>query len=585
MASLTAPAPRSVDQPGEQAYRYARAGVARAGTTRAQYVAPLVAIDWIVRDVNGNILATIDLLDAVLLDSLHITLALNDEPDTCSFTLRPKVWPFGPPLVGQEIRVSWAPGVPLFHGYIVTTQADWRVRNLQPPWIAVQCQDPMWRFDARIVTYRFPAQSVTASIRFLVENFCNIKPKGVQPAHPLEFTTTFVQANMPAIPAFDVVNQRPSTVMRTLTAAVGGGFYIEGLAVHAWPTTVSEPNQTNPTTLTAGLKTFHAFRRTDDATQLRRRTLVEGRRTNTLIALPDIPGAPDNQHLGVPLQDATIFNLAPAVPENGQLCRFGTQWMFVTYPYSVTANGMNPPQTKVNAEYSTLQPPYPQYLVCEPMEVQPPPTSWIRVGNQYTRYESIVGNPLTEVFMLVLPDSRSAYGVFTVNIPRGETVEWVDGCMRIYPAGIGVRYTDVQIGAGDTTLRAHPTDTPVVLLADAGGDPYYSDPSQWPQIEGFVQDGRYAYTGAQARADADLAAFRDPLLSVEWETDDLNALPGRTQAMELSSAALTPAIFDAVTILRVELSFPLRTRPARRACSGGMLKPSTFLDLVVTTTN
>jgi hypothetical protein len=37
-----------------------------------------------------------------------------------------------------------------------------------------------------------------------------------------------------------------------------------------------------------------------------------------------------------------------------------------------------------------------------------------------------------------------------------------------------------------------------------------------------------------------------------------------------------------VTITQVELSFPLRTQPPRRRCSGGDLKPSTFLDLVLT---
>ena len=68
------------------------------------------------------------------------------------------------PACGDEIRVSWAPGAPVFYGFIVIVQQDWRLGNLQPPWLAVQCQDAMFRFDARFVTYRFPAQSVTQSI-------------------------------------------------------------------------------------------------------------------------------------------------------------------------------------------------------------------------------------------------------------------------------------------------------------------------------------------------------------------------------------------------------------------------------------
>ena len=68
--------------------------------------------------------------------------------------------------------------------------------------------------------------------------------------------------------------------MRTLTAAVGGGFYVDGLTVHAWAGSVTEPNMPNPTPLTVGLSTLKSFRLTTDATQLRRRVLVEGRRTS-----------------------------------------------------------------------------------------------------------------------------------------------------------------------------------------------------------------------------------------------------------------------------------------------------------------
>jgi len=65
--------------------------------------------------------------------------ALNDEPDTCSFTLTPQAAPAAIPQVGQEIRIAWTPGgPPLFHGYIVTAQSDWRANNLQPPWVAIQ---------------------------------------------------------------------------------------------------------------------------------------------------------------------------------------------------------------------------------------------------------------------------------------------------------------------------------------------------------------------------------------------------------------------------------------------------------------
>ncbi|HZD63159.1 MAG TPA: hypothetical protein VE200_10240 [Xanthobacteraceae bacterium] len=573
MASPTAHAPHSgpVDQPGEGAYLWARSGLARSATTRSNYVSVSTAIDWIIRNTAGNIISTTDLSDVILHDSLRVTQAINDEPDTCSFTLAPQTAPGLIPKTGDEIRISWAPGAPpVFQGYVLVTQADWRVNNLQPPWIAVQCQDPLWRFDARIVNYRFPAQSVSESIAFLVKWFCNVNP--TVPG-PLDFSLAFVQAGMPSLPAFDVVNQRPSTVMRTLTASVGGGFYLEGLVLHAWATTTSEPNQTNPQPLTVGLKTLHRVRRSEDATQVRRRVLVEGRRTSTLIALP-AAATLQAMALGVPLQDATIFPL-PSGPGILNLTRVGTQWMWAGHAIGVTATTKNPPQTKVNSGF--LPGPYPNYLWCDQMPMTPPPQGWVRVGNQYSRYESILGNPLTENFRLFLPDPAYAYGIFTTGIEVGETVEWVDAAMFLQSYGLGWGAPN-QTTPGDPDLRAHPTDTPVVTLAVA-----QMALDRWPPLEGFVQDGRYAYAGAQARADSDLADFKDPLISLDWETDDLNAIPGRAQVVALASDTI--AIDRTVTILRVEITFPLRTLPPRRRCTGGYVKPSNFLDLVVTTQN
>jgi hypothetical protein len=131
---------------------------------------------------------------------------------------------------------------------------------------------------------------------------------------------------------------------------------------------------------------------------------------------------------------------------------------------------------------------------------------------------------------------------------------------------------------GDPYLRAEPTDTPVVTLAVA-----QTTLGTWPPMEGFVQDGRYSYAGAQARADADLTDFQNPLTNYEWESDDLNALPGRSQVIALTSDTIT--VNATVTILRVEIDFPLRTLPPRRSCAGGIVKRSSFLDLVVTENN
>jgi len=572
-----------VDQPGEQAYLYARSGIARSATTRSNYVAVQVGIDWIVRDTAGNIISTTDLSGSVLMHTLHVSQAINDEPDTCSFTLRPQDPPAAIPQVGQEIRITWAPGgPPIFHGYIVTAQRDWRLANLQPPWVAIHCQDPMWRFDARLVNYRFPAQSVTASIAFLVKWFCNtsiLDTFGVPVPSAFDFHTTFVEAGMPSLPAFDVVNQRPSTVMRTLLAAVNGGFYLEGFEVHAWANSLSEPRQSNPVPLTVGLKTLHTFRHTTDATQVRRRVLVEGRRTAITMALPAVADQ-SPAILGVPVQDATMF--PTGLPDGvSTLARLGTQWVRIQDPNSVTANGANPPQTKTQAAFTVGQ----LGMSLTAMPITPPATGWIRIGNQYAYYKAWQGTHTADgwqIFFFTPADVGGPlpYGVFTVPIAAGEIVEWVDAVTNLQPHGLTWPLQFPNPAPGDVTIRAHVTETPMVTIAVAA-----TAHDQWPPLEGFVQDGRYSYAGAQARADADLAAFKDPLITVEWDTDDLNAIPGRAQAMALASDTIDPAITTTVTILRVDLSFPLRTLPPRRSCAGGTVKPSSFMDLVVTTQN
>ena len=551
----------------DKAYTWARSGLARSGATRSNYVTPWSTVDLIVRDGAGNITSRTDITLYIRADSLQVTLALNDEPDTCSFQIVPTAPPSAVPKVGQEIAVAWAPGDELFRGYALVVQFDRRLMN-ESPWVSVQCQDAMWRFDARIVTYRFPTQSVSLSIAFLVQWFCN-DPEYPSPA---DFTTGFVPPDLPSIPAFDVVNQRPSTVMRTLMTAVGGAFYIDGRDVHAWAGSLSEPSQTNPQPLTNTLPTLKAFRVTHDATQLRKRVLVEGRRAATLIPYPNLPDNSKTNFLGLPLNDAAFF--VPATgPEARYVARIGTQWVFVNDPIVAAPSGANALQARTVAAFT----PGDLSLSLSPVPSMPPARGWMAVGGQWTRYSSIGDNPLADNWYVYLPAADFPYGVLTVPIPVDEAVEWVDAVMAFEPHGLSWTHAAGFTTEGDAAVRAHPSDTPVVTLAEAD-----RPLNGWPPIEGFVQDGRYSYEGALARANADLDAFAEPLVSAEWETEDLNAQPGRQQAINLTGTSVIDPLTTTLTITSVELSFPLRTQPPRRRCTGGDVKPSTFLDLVLT---
>jgi hypothetical protein len=555
----------------QKAYTYARSGIARSGATRSNYVLPFSTVDLIVRDSAGNIVSRTDITPYIRYGSLQVTQALNDEPDTCSFQIVPTAPAAAVPAVGQELAVAWTPGDVLFRGYALVIQFDRRPMN-ETPWVSVQCQDAMWRFDARIVTYRFPAQSVSASIAFLVKWFCN------DPEHPspVDFTISHVDPTLPALPSFDIVNQRPSTVMRRMMSAVAGAFYIDGQNVHAWAGSLSEPGQTNPQPLTNTLATLKSFRLTQDATQLRKRVLVEGRRASTLIPYPNMPNDDASRFLGLPLNDATLF--APTTgPDARYVARIGTQWVFVNDPIVVAPLGANPPQARTYAAFTPGDP----FLQLQPVPAGtvPPLRGWVRVGGQLTRYSGINGDPVTNTpWLLVLPGQTFPYGVLTVPIPADESVEWVDAVQAFDTHGLSWTYGPGSPSEGDDAVRAHPTDTPVVTLAEAD-----RPLDGWPPLEGFVQDGRYSYEGALARANADLDDFAQPIVTAEWETEDLQAEPGRLQAINLTgTSVLEPRAPMTLTITSVEISFPVRTELPRRRCVGGDVKASTFLDLVLT---
>jgi hypothetical protein len=275
--------------------------------------------------------------------------------------------------------------------------------------------------------------------------------------------------------------------------------------------------------------------------------------------------------VGIGLEDASLFDLTLDA-EVLQLVRVGAQWVRARRA-SVVTTLENPPQTRTAAAFT----PGAGSMLLKAMLVTPPVRAWIRIGNQYSRYEQYTGNPLTGDWTIFLPAATFPYGKFTVAIPVDTTVEWVDSVGSFVPNGFDWGLDPVFAGQ---LVHGQPVNTPVVTLAVAE-TPF----EHWPQLEGFVQDGRYSYEGAQARAQADLDAFKDPLPTVEWVTEDLSALPGRAQVIALDSPAVTPALNLTVTILNVEITFPLRTLPPRRACTGGVLKPSTFLDLVVTTSD
>src|SRR4029453_12910610 len=173
------------------------------------------------------------------------------------------------------IRIGGVSSVdPEFAGVIVIVQHRRRPMN-ESPWYDVQCIDSLHFFDARLVTWEYPSQSATPVIKDLVARFVP------------GCLTNSVALNLPVIPILTVVNQRMSTILRSITATIHGGFRMPPLGdlpVWAGPYKTRQPG-----------------------------AIVEGQRTDPLIGIP--PGA-DAYQVGristVPIGDSSIFTpIAP----------------------------------------------------------------------------------------------------------------------------------------------------------------------------------------------------------------------------------------------------------------------------------
>ena len=121
-----------------------------------------------------------------------------------------------------------------------------------------------------------------------------------------------------------------------------------------------------------------------------------------------------------------------------------------------------------------------------------------------------------------------------------------------------------SLGDGKPTRRYDAAGSPEIVRAQAiGADVVMTvrtstDPAIHEQL---VQDGRYSRTGAGNRGTAELAAFGVPHASIQFETEDLHAKPGRVQAYDLGAG-----MAGQFMIVSAELTWPAWGHPPRRSC-------------------
>jgi hypothetical protein len=144
---------------------------------------------------------------------------------------------------------------------------------------------------------------------------------------------------------------------------------------------------------------------------------------------------------------------------------------------------------------------------------------------------------------------------------------------------------DIPVGT-TVVVRSQVDDSAAqaAIAAIEGGDGIH---------EHFVGDGELSYSGCVERADAELDAFGAALLRADWVTQDMQAMPGAEQVINMSSPS---ALSATLMIDSVSVTFPvdltrIATSPTTtcssdlfpiRACQGSTVKLANVLDAIGT---
>lgn len=514
-----------------KAYKQARANIERADASRAAYFTP-------------NVVITIDGVDrttAVIISSLRISLALNDEPDTASFTLTPNAGFTA--TSGETIVIGLGTAVHrIFAGQIADVREVRRTGNTRTWFVEVRCIDWQSLFNRRLVSNSYFNASATTIAADIVDTYTS------------GFTRRHLEASLATVDEFHVTNEPPLVALRRLANMIEGSCDLDANLDLHFVGSAGETGplaRTNPTTIANTLSTLRAFSSSTDGTQRRTRVICEGLSTTCPVAISTtlFPSLAANNRFEIPVNSFEPFD--PTSPGPG-LARIGTQRVAhagLTTSYTPGVNKISSTTTNTASAGDTS------------LEVEGffGATSWARVGDQLIYYSGQAGGPAR---LTGIP--ASGPGSIQADIGIGAQVEYLpvfivndnDMIQADQPEGVEVV---MYVQEDDLTAQA-------ALAAIEGGDGVH---------EVVVSDNRLNTAGATARAQAELALFADAIPSAEWETADMNALPGTKQAIAFTTInALTLTL----TITNVELTFPVQDYPPTRRVRGGTVKTSGLFD-------
>jgi hypothetical protein len=531
----------------------ARAGIAVSGNSVSGAFTPNTVI--LINSVNRT--------TSVQISSLSIDRNRNNEGNTAQFTInRDEGFT---PSVGQTVKIGLGDSENLeFAGQIASLRLV-RERSGDSPRFDVFCTDWTRLFNRRLITRDFSGEAITDIATTIVEEYTS------------GFTTEAIETGLGTIDEFICTNETPMGALVRLANHLGGGTYIGAdKIVHLWGSggQSSYHAPSPPATLTNSLSTLKAFTPEYDFTQVRTRVIVEGAQSQLVVNIPtDADFATFGT--GIPLDDIwTKFNQST---DAANYARIGN--IVFSYDY-----------------------------------VQPLPAQVVLVENAITE---------TDTTAIIGPAGGGSVGVTAPGwMTDGQGSYFYYGAMTIVGAGPNYELSSIP-ASGYGSIQAgtyHPIGTPLY------GTPYLVNvtplaaiseeiPAGAPLIvrsqkddtsaqttiaaieggdgihEYFVSDGDLSYAGCAERAQAELDVFSEALVRAEWVTHDLQAVPGASQAINLTSpsALSTTLTIDAVTItVPVDLT-NIATSPTttcdsnlwpRRVCQGSTVKLETVLDAI-----
>lgn len=547
-----------------RAYLQARSGIARSGAVRGNYFLYNVVI-LLTRTASPGVVETVNISRYVELRTLTIHEAINDEIDTASFTLKPGCpWK---PRAGEPIRIGLGTGAnALFAGQAMNVRTRF-LHGIPDPWFDVSCVDHLAAFDARLVTWEWISQPGATILKDLVARYTSggFTAAGVDPALP---TITISAANY-----------RPSTIVRTITHAAKGGFYITpNRDLMAFTEAGPFGGQlTNPQILTPAVKSLKTFTAIDDAAQIRTRVVVEGQRTETPLPIPAA-----SELTSLPIRDGSMFSLdtsngGPAWNRPEWTIRFGTQtgiYYFVVHP-------TNPAQPTGTTVTVAAAPGDVELHVADlAWLLNPEGFGWIEVGNQILQYMGYWSGSDPRLVI----STHDGYPGIQAPIAIGATVTVIPFLRNIYG------HEWAPYGETYQPIRSQPLGTPVIVQAwkEQGVDAWRDRMTVGDGIhEHILQDGRFSRETCLQRALAELNDFSQPLQRVEWLTYDLNADVGRLQRIQMPVDGYTDLTMQ---ITEVDLvwdevkppTFLKQNLPPRRTCRAEVTKRAELLDFIVT---